>query len=142
MFTAAPVTYGRIQGQGSNPSHTCNLCHSCGNAGSLTHCYTEGTPNECFSSGCHSKLSILWSNCVFRSLPTGISQIPCLYFLGFQVSGSPTPSSQSGFTDPLSLQPVPLSSFPVFPSALKSSATPSISIKMPLVPFRSISIRP
>ena len=38
------VFYGRTHGiwkfldQGLNPSHSCDLCHSCGDAGSLTHC--------------------------------------------------------------------------------------------------------
>ena len=28
--------------QGLNPSHSCDLCHSCSNAGSLTHCARPG----------------------------------------------------------------------------------------------------
>ena len=31
------MAYG-VPGQGSDPSYSCNLSHSCGNAGSLTHC--------------------------------------------------------------------------------------------------------
>ena len=27
----------KFPGKGSNPSHSCNLCHSCGNSASLTH---------------------------------------------------------------------------------------------------------
>ena len=34
----------KFPGQGLNPSLSCNLCHSCGNTGSLTHCTTVGTP--------------------------------------------------------------------------------------------------
>ena len=33
-----------IPGQGKNQSHRCDLCHSCSNAGSLTHCATVETP--------------------------------------------------------------------------------------------------
>ena len=33
----------KFPGQGSNPSHNCDLCHSCGNIGSLTCCATAGT---------------------------------------------------------------------------------------------------
>ena len=33
----------KFPGQESNPSHICNLPHSCGNADSLTHCTTAGT---------------------------------------------------------------------------------------------------
>ena len=38
------VVFGQIHGiwkfvgQGSNLSHSCDLCHSCGNAGLLAHC--------------------------------------------------------------------------------------------------------
>ena len=31
-------------GQELNPSHSCDLCHSCHNTGSLPHCTTVGTP--------------------------------------------------------------------------------------------------
>ena len=30
---ATSIAYGNASGQGLNPSHSCNLCHSCGNAG-------------------------------------------------------------------------------------------------------------
>ena len=33
----------KFPSQGSNPHCICNLCHSCGSAGSLTHCSTLGT---------------------------------------------------------------------------------------------------
>ena len=36
-FLATPVAYGS-SGPGTNLSHNCNLCHSCGKAGSLMHC--------------------------------------------------------------------------------------------------------
>ena len=32
----------KLSGQGLNLSHTCHLCHSRGNAGSLTHCSRLG----------------------------------------------------------------------------------------------------
>ena len=32
----------KFPGQGLNPSHSCDLCHSWGNAGSLTHCARPG----------------------------------------------------------------------------------------------------
>ena len=32
----------KFPGQGSNPRHICNLCHSCGNSGSLTNCARLG----------------------------------------------------------------------------------------------------
>ena len=32
-----------VQGQGSNSRISCDLCHSCGNAGSLTHCASQGS---------------------------------------------------------------------------------------------------
>ena len=34
----------KFPGQGSNPSHSCNLCHSCDNNRSLTHFTTVGAP--------------------------------------------------------------------------------------------------
>ena len=34
----------KFLGQGLNLSHSVKLCHSCGNAGSLTHCAAVGTP--------------------------------------------------------------------------------------------------
>ena len=39
-------TYGihKFPGQGSNPRCSFDLSQSCGNAGSLTHCATAGTP--------------------------------------------------------------------------------------------------
>ena len=42
FFSAAPVAYGSswARDQGSTSSHSCNLCHSCGNAQSLTYCTT------------------------------------------------------------------------------------------------------
>ena len=36
-FLAALAAYGSSLGQGSNPSLSCNLHHSCSNTGSLTH---------------------------------------------------------------------------------------------------------
>ena len=36
----------KVPGQGSNPSCSCDLCHSYSNAGSLNHCTTAGTPGE------------------------------------------------------------------------------------------------
>ena len=36
-----------IPGRGSNLSHSCNLCHSCDNARSLTCCATVATPELC-----------------------------------------------------------------------------------------------
>ena len=32
----------KFPGQGSNLSHSCSLCHSCGNTGSLAHCAVLG----------------------------------------------------------------------------------------------------
>ena len=34
----APTAYGSFWARRSNPRHSCNLCHSCSSAGSLTHC--------------------------------------------------------------------------------------------------------
>jgi len=40
-----PLTHGvwKFLGQGSNPIRSCNLRHSCGNAGFLTHCTRQGS---------------------------------------------------------------------------------------------------
>ena len=38
--------YMEVPGPRSNLSHSCDLGHSCGNARSLTHCSTVGTPNS------------------------------------------------------------------------------------------------
>ena len=48
--------------QGSNPSHSCNLCHCYGNTGSLTHCTTSETP--VFIS-CHCIFQISLSSLLF-----------------------------------------------------------------------------
>ena len=41
---AASVAYGSSPDQGLNLSCSCDLCHNCGNAGSLTYCATAKTP--------------------------------------------------------------------------------------------------
>ena len=38
FFFLAVLRHMEFPGQGSDPSHNCNLSHSCSNAGSLTHC--------------------------------------------------------------------------------------------------------
>ena len=43
---ATPIEYGSSQARESNPSCSCNLCHSCSNAASLTQCITTGTPSS------------------------------------------------------------------------------------------------
>ena len=43
------VSIWKFLGQGSNLSHSCDLCHSCHNAGSLTRCATAGTPIYCLA---------------------------------------------------------------------------------------------
>ena len=40
----------KFLGQGSNPSQSCALCHSCGNTRSLTCCTTVGSPTKTFSN--------------------------------------------------------------------------------------------
>ena len=42
-FLGHPCAIQKFLGQGLNLSHSCDLCHSCGNARSLTHCATAGT---------------------------------------------------------------------------------------------------
>ena len=37
-FSLAALWHMEFLGQGANPNHSCDLCHSCGNAGSLTNC--------------------------------------------------------------------------------------------------------
>ena len=45
----ATATYRKFLGEGVNPSHSCDLHHSWGNASSLTHCTTAGTSHaKCF----------------------------------------------------------------------------------------------
>ena len=38
LYFLATLQHTEFLGQGSDPSCSCNLSHSCGNAGSLTHC--------------------------------------------------------------------------------------------------------
>ena len=45
LFWCGPGVW-KSSGQGWNPSWSCNLCHSCSNAGSLTHCTRAGTPEQ------------------------------------------------------------------------------------------------
>ena len=47
-FSATPQRM-EFPGEGSDPSHSCNLCHSCHNTGSLTHCPGWGS-NLCPST--------------------------------------------------------------------------------------------
>ena len=44
LFLSCAHGMWKFTGQGSNPSHSCNLCHSCGNSGSLIHCAPTGSP--------------------------------------------------------------------------------------------------
>ena len=44
FFLATPAACGSSWGQRSNPSHSCDLCHSCGNPCSLTCCTTQELP--------------------------------------------------------------------------------------------------
>ena len=69
----------RFPGQGSNPSHSCKLHHSCSNAGSLTHCTRaeiEAMPPkrqwQIPNQLCHSGNSYFWA---FYAIP--------LMYLGF-----------------------------------------------------------
>ena len=41
-FILAALRHMEFPGQGSDLSHRCDLCHSCGNTGSLTHCAGPG----------------------------------------------------------------------------------------------------
>ena len=41
FFFASPA-HEKFSGEGSNPNCACNLCHSCGNTRSLTHCARPG----------------------------------------------------------------------------------------------------
>ena len=44
----------KIPDQGQNPSHSCNLCHSCSNVRSLTHCTGQGlNPQLSSYPSCH-----------------------------------------------------------------------------------------
>ena len=57
-------------GQGSNPSCTCDLRHSCSNTGSLTHCATARTPHKVlysFSQSASHKILLL----------SPVSRAPC-----------------------------------------------------------------
>ena len=38
----AALWHMKVSGQGSDPSHNCNLCHSCNSTESLTHCAGAG----------------------------------------------------------------------------------------------------
>ena len=42
IFFCPYLQHMNFLGWGLNLSHSCNLCHSYGNAGSLTHCATVG----------------------------------------------------------------------------------------------------
>ena len=42
LFFGHPCDIWKFPGQGSNPSWSCNLCHSCINAGSPAHCTRLG----------------------------------------------------------------------------------------------------
>ena len=44
IFFSCIYSTWKFPGQGSHPSHSCDLYHSCSNARSLTHCTTAGTP--------------------------------------------------------------------------------------------------
>ena len=46
LFLVTLAAYGSSQGQGSNTNSSCDPRHSCGNAGSLTHCAVMETPSE------------------------------------------------------------------------------------------------
>ena len=53
FFFWLPCGIRSALGQGSDLSHSCNLCHSCSNTGSLTHCSGPGTePAGCCQSCC------------------------------------------------------------------------------------------
>ena len=53
----------KFLGQGLNLSHSCNLCHSFGNARSLTLCATVGTPPITYWCGNSSR------KCIFKKRP-------------------------------------------------------------------------
>ena len=46
FFFGCTHSMWKFPGQDLNPSRSCNLCHCCGNARSLTHCATVGTPQH------------------------------------------------------------------------------------------------
>ena len=59
-FLASP-RYLEFPGQGSDQSRSCNLCYSCNNTGSLTHCARLGIEPVSQCSGepillCHSRM--------------------------------------------------------------------------------------
>ena len=63
FFFGCPWGIWKSLGQGLLLSHSCDLCHSCSNARSLTHCTTVGTPIKtllCF---------FLFYLCLFRAAP-------------------------------------------------------------------------
>ena len=43
LFFGCILSIWKFLGQGLNPSHSHNLCHSCSSNGSLTYCNTAGT---------------------------------------------------------------------------------------------------
>ena len=49
-FMVAPMTYGSSQARDWNLSHSCNLCHSCGNTGSFTPLALGQGSNLCLCS--------------------------------------------------------------------------------------------
>ena len=49
----------KFPGQGSNPSHNCDLCHSFGNTRSLTHCATVGTQRVLLSKKQNKGVSVV-----------------------------------------------------------------------------------
>ena len=66
----------KFPGQGLNLRCICNPCHSCGNAGSLTHCGTVQTP----SSFNHQIYPLPWSARTFStSLHTSLMTSSCSY---------------------------------------------------------------
>ena len=54
FFFCTQLCIWKFPGHGSNPKHSCNLCHSCGNtdtsskAQSLSHCAAAGMPQKLF----------------------------------------------------------------------------------------------
>ena len=87
FFVCFGYTHGvwKFPVQGSNPCLSCDLCHSCGNARSLTHCAPGELPQilwcdivllVCFLFCC------LWFRCLKNLLPRPISRrfLPYVFF--------------------------------------------------------------
>ena len=108
-FLSCPCGIWKFPGQGSNPSQSCNLCHSCSNAWSLTHCVGPGikeVPPQ--------RQARYWTNCKAVGTPQGS-------FLYTRIS----------FKGKLNLVILP-------PSSISHSPKAKISWRCYRVPFRKI----